>query len=102
MGTRLELHALLEGILGDGRKAYFQPPASVTMTYPTIVYHRDDIAVEHANNLPYSKTKKYQVTVIDKDPDSEIPDKISDLPMCTFSRAFKTANLNHDIFELYF
>jgi hypothetical protein len=42
------------------------------------------------------------VTVIDQDPDSEIPDKVAQLPMTTFDRWFAANNLNHDVFDVYF
>lgn len=72
------------------------------MNYPAIVYYRDNIDIERADNKSYMKTVRYQVTVIDRNPDSEIPGKIADLPLCSYSRAFKTDGLNHDIFQLYF
>ena len=37
--TRLELQSVLEQTLGS-RNVYFQPPASVKMKYPAIVYER--------------------------------------------------------------
>jgi hypothetical protein len=55
-----------------------------------------------ANNLPFRHTKRYQVTVIDRDPDSLIPDKVAALPMCLHNRFFVANNLNHDVFNLYF
>lgn len=72
------------------------------MRYPCIVYERDSIDIRHADNLPAHLTKRYQVTVIDRDPDSEIPDKVALLPMCSFASHFVTDNLNHDVFNLYF
>lgn len=102
MGQRVDLHTILSQILGDNKRIYFQPPASVEMNYPAIVYHRDNIDIEHADNKSYTKTTRYQVTVIDRDPDSDLPGKIADLPMCSYSRAFKSGGLNHDIFQLYF
>lgn len=101
MATRVELNALLESILGTG-KVHFQPPASVSLSYPCIVYSRDDIDTRFADNIPYTRFKRYQVTVIDKNPDSVIPDKVAALPMCSFATHFTTDNLNHDIFNLYF
>ena len=99
--SRLELHSLLAELNPNGR-VYFQPPANVQMTYPAIVYSRDRRLVQHADNTPYINTKRYSVTIIDQDPDSEIPDKISELPLCTFERFFVSDNLNHDIYNLYF
>jgi hypothetical protein len=72
------------------------------MTYPAITYKRDYEKVVFANNLPYSRSKRYLVTVIDRDPDSPIPDLIAGLPMCQFDRAFPTEGLNHSVYVLYF
>lgn len=72
------------------------------MEYPCIVYARDYALTRFAGNLPYTRTKRYQVTVIDRDPDSDIPDRVASLPMCTFNRFFTSENLNHDVFNLYF
>ena len=44
----------------------------------------------------------YQVTVIYRNPDSEIPSKIALLPMCSHERHYTKENLNHDVFNLYF
>ena len=99
--TRLELQAILEEILGS-ENVYFQPPASLRMKYPCIVYERSDIAPIKADNVNYLKRKRYLVTVIDKDPDSVIPDKLIDLEYCNFDRHFVSNNLNHDVYTLYF
>ena len=101
MSTRLELHELLCEILGS-EHVYFQPPESIRMQYPAIVYSRDDIENEPANNKPYIQSTVYNVIVIDADPDSEIVDRISKLPMCIFDRYYAADNLNHDSFTLYF
>lgn len=101
MGSRVDLQTLLENLLGS-RNVYFQPPASVTLKYPAIVYSRNDILNSHANNGVYKQTTAYSVTVIDKNPDSEYVKKVSMLPMCTFDRHFAADNLNHDVFTLYF
>lgn len=101
MASRLELHEVLCKILGS-RNVYFQPPASVKMQYPAIVYERSDIENVFANNNPYLQSLVYEVTVIDKNPDSEIVTEISKLPMCRFDRHFAVDNLNHDVFTLYF
>lgn len=101
MGQRLELQTLLETILGS-RNVYFQPPANVQMQYPCIVYNRDNADTKFAGNKPYRNVKRYQVTVIDRNPDSVIPDKIAALPMCSFNRFFTADNLNHDVYTLFF
>lgn len=102
MALRQQLHDILKGIVGSGNKVYFQPPASIQMTYPCIVYKRDALNTKHADNKPYSQTKRYQVTVIDRTPDSDIPDKVAALPLCMFDRHFAADDLNHDVYTLYF
>lgn len=95
------LQTLLEGLLGT-RNVYFQPPESLKLNYPCIVYERNNIRIDTANNKPYLKYKRYTVTYIDEDPDSEIPDKLLELAYCSFDRHFVSDNLNHDVFVLYF
>ena len=101
MGSRLELHTLLENILGS-HNVYFQPPASVDMHYPAIVYSRRNMVNNHANDGIYMQNKSYEVTVIDEDPDSEIVNRLSRVPYCQFDRHFISDNLNHDVFTLYY
>lgn len=98
---RLDLQARLEAILGS-EFVYFQPPSDVEMRYPCIVYQRDLLNTEFAGNTPYTFRQRYQVTVIDQDPDSDIPIKVAALPMCTANRFYTADNLNHDVFNLYF
>jgi hypothetical protein len=72
------------------------------MQYPCIVYQRDNANTEFAGNYPYRYTLRYQVTVIDRNPDSDIPGKVAGLPMCLFNRSFTADNLHHDVYNLYF
>jgi hypothetical protein len=101
MGQRLELQAILTGIL-ETDQVYFQPPPTVTMEYPCIVYRRDYELTRFADDRPYARKKRYQVTVIDRDPDSGIPDKVAELPLCIYDRFYTAENLNHDVFKLFF
>jgi hypothetical protein len=100
MAQRYELQTLLEELLGT-RNVYFQPPNNVQMQYPAIIYKRDADRTRFAGNHPYRRVKRYLVTVVDRDPDSEIPDKIARLPMSRFDRHFAADNLNHDVFSVY-
>lgn len=99
MAPRLQLHQLLEAITPN---VYFQPPTNVQLVYPCIMYERDYGDTKFADNHPYHHKKRYRVTVIDRDPDSLIPDLVAALPMCTFNRFFTADNLNHDVYSVYF
>ena len=101
MAQRQQLHSLLKSLLGSDN-VYFQPPPNHKMLYPAIVYRRDDDKVVHAGNKPYNRRLRYQVIVIDPNPDSILPGKIADLPLCSFNRFYTADKLNHDVFNLFF
>lgn len=98
---REQLQNLLEGLLGSDL-VYFQAPTNVQMQYPCIRYEQDDAETLFADNSPYRYTKRYQVMVIDRDPDSLIPDSIAALPLCRFDRHYTGDNLHHFVFSLFF
>ena len=100
MESRLELQAMLEDILGSPN-VYFQPPASVEMEFDAIVYRRKEIDNTYANDFVYKQDHAYEVIAIFKDPESDLPIKISLLPTCSFDRHYTADNLNHDVFTLY-
>jgi len=100
MPSRLDLHKILEEILGTGN-VYFQPPSTVQMKYPAIVYSRKDIRVDYADGLSYILSPCYEIILIDKDPESEFLEKILMLPYCRFDRHYEADKLNHDVFTIY-
>ena len=101
MGLRLNLQKILEDIPGV-KKVYFQPPDNTQMIYPCIVFEMSSADTQFADNKPYTYTKRYQVTVFDRNPDSLIPDNIAMLPMCVFDRPFVSDGLHHWVFNLYY
>ena len=101
MTNRLNLQTTLENILGS-RNVYYQPPESVKMQYPAIVYFRNSIENNHANDSVYNQNVSYEIIVIYKDPDSEIPIAVSQLPLCKFNRRYTADNLYHDVLIIYY
>lgn len=101
MAQRPDLQAILATLLGSGN-VYFQPPPTIKIQYPCIIYRREDMYIAHADNRPYANKKRYQVTVVDVDPDSTIHEKLAELPTCSYDRSYSADNLNHDVFNLYF
>lgn len=101
MNNRLTLHNTLVTILGSNN-AYFQPPESLKIQYPAIIYTRSDISNEHANNNVYKQSHHYRITVVDPYPDSEITKKVSLLPTARFEKNYAKDNLNYDVFTLFY
>jgi len=99
---RYELHDKLKDILGS-ENVYFQPPESIKLKYPCIVYYRNAGSTLRANNTVYGYDQQYSVTFIGKDPDSDyITPMLAKFPMCYYDRRFESGNLYHDVFQLYY
>ena len=102
MGSRLDLHEEFCTLI-DSRNVYYQPPESTTMRYPGIRYSKNSPNLKRANDEIYHQINRYEVTVIDYDPDSEIPDKIlRHFQMCSIDRTYVADNLNHTVLTLYY
>lgn len=101
MSNRVELQAKLERILGS-RNVYYQPPESVKINYPAIVYSKDSITSRYADDKKYSSANRYEIIVIDKKPDNAAINAILELPYCSFSRHYTSDNLHHDVLTLYY
>lgn len=101
MATRLELQAKLEELLGM-KHVYYNPPESLKINYPAIIYYKSKIETRKANNSTYSKNTRYDITVIDKRPDNPVIDKLMELPYCSYDRPYKSDNLYHDVLSLYY
>lgn len=100
MDPRPSLQLKLEALFKRDPHVYHQPPKSVTMKYPCIVYKLTDLPNEYADNIHYMEYRKYQLTVIDTDPDSLLREKVAQLKWCKFIRSYVSDNLHHFIFEL--
>lgn len=96
---RSELQALLLELCDN---VYFQPPPSISLSYPCIIYKRSDVGIDHADNAPYNSRKRYQIMVVDRDPDSDIPDQVATLPTASFDRHYAADDLNHDVYNVFF
>jgi hypothetical protein len=72
------------------------------MVYPAIVYHLDFEKASHADNRPYARKPRYMVTVISRDPENPVIDKVADLPSSSFERSYTADELNHKVYNLFF
>lgn len=101
MRIRADLQLLLEGIM-ESTNVYFQPPSTVMMKYPCIVYKRIDLDSDFANNRLYLGRTVYEVILIDKNPDTIYINKILSIPLTKYVRQYVTNNLYHDVFRIYY
>lgn len=96
---RLKLHEILLDIVEN---VYFQPNENVKLKYPCIIYRRSNGHTSFADNNPYKFIPSYTITIIDKNPDSDLIDKVAALPTATFDRHYTYENLNHDVFVIFY
>lgn len=80
----------------------FQPDESSVILYPHIVYSRDPAYKTHADNIRYLHTDKYEMTYIDRKPDSPVFDELEKRPYCLHKASFVEDGLHHDVFDLYY
>lgn len=102
MNSRLDLQRELVDILGS-KNVYFQPPESTKMSYPCIVFGLSSVDSTYSDDQTYINTRRYDVTVIDKNPDTTIwNDILNHFKYCRFDRTYISDNLNHYILSLYY
>lgn len=103
MGRRLKLHEELVELAGSSFVVYFQPPNGTQIRYPCIVYSKDSGDALYADNNAYRYTQRYQVTIITRDADCDLPERLLEhFKMCRMDRQFVGENLYHNVLILYY
>lgn len=102
MDNRIQLNSLLKTLVGTPN-VYFQPPASISLSYPCVIYNIGNGDAKFANNKLYKYDHKYELIFIYKKPNNEIIEKVlNELPMCKLDRTYVVDNLNHYAFSVYY
>lgn len=101
MGQRADLHRKFEIALGS-KNVYFQPPESVKLKYPCIIYGLSKLPIKHADDRPYLIGRAYAGILIDRNLDSKILDTLLKFPLCEFGKPYPADNLNHYPFTIYY
>lgn len=102
MASRLFLHEELCGF-PRVKKVYYNPPELVKFDYPCIKYSLSGIDQKRANNKCYRLTNRYEIIIIDPDPESDIYlELLQRFQMCSYDRRYKADNLTHDVLTLYY
>lgn len=102
MRPRIELQEKLETLLGTDR-VYFDPPKSIRLVYPCMIYTRSQGQTRHANNMPYTFYQGYELTYVDANPDSGMTKTIAmAFPTCYYNRHYTADGLHHDVFTIYY
>lgn len=101
MSRRKSLDDDLRSLLGTNY-VYFQPPASVRMSYPCFRYSLSNMYSKRADNRNYLNRDRYTIIYITKDPDDDMPHKVLEkLQMCNYDRNYNADGLYHHVFSVY-
>ena len=100
MADRLELHSVLQELLGSSN-VYYQPPESIKMQYDAIRYSKKTIDSKYANDRKYSMIDCYEIIVISRLLDNPVIKKLLSLPYCSYDRHYVADNLHHDVLTIY-
>ena len=101
---RLEFQEKLCNIL-ESRNVYFQPPETIKMKYPAIVYHDSGGNARYADDQEYRYRQRYTVTLIAKDPDWIIAAGHilrRSFRYCSEGTPYSSDNLHHKIYTIYY
>lgn len=101
---RLKLHTILTEVLGS-KNVYFQPPESLKIKYPAIIYHSNGARTYFSDNKPHVARRKYTLTFITNNPDDDIIRKIAyepKLPGVLYDRHYTKDGLNYEVYSLYY
>lgn len=99
---RLQLQKKMKEELPSLKAVYFQPPKEMHMQYPCIRYSWDGQFVKTADDQMYIRRRRYSVTIIDANPDSDIPQEFEKVfPLASFDRPYVADNLHHWVYSIY-
>lgn len=100
--SRLKLHEELAQKLGIQNR-YFQPPESIKLKYPCVLYDLYRVNQRFADDLNYRVMPCYTVTIVDWSSDVDwIPKMLESFKYCSLERVYNADNLVHYSFILYY
>lgn len=100
--SQTELSELLHKNLGNKIHYYFQPPETIKMKFPCVVYEISSGNTRYADNGLYAYMNRYTLSYITPNSEDPINDLIRCLPLCRFDRRYSQNNLYHNVYDLYF
>lgn len=98
---RIKFHNKLISILGNNN-VYYNPPSTIKIHYPCIIYKLKDIMTNRASNKVYSLDHVYEVSLIGTKVTDDTKDKLmTNIPYCEFNNSYISDNLYHYVYTIY-
>lgn len=81
---------------------YFQPPESMKIKYPCIIYALDALKPQYADNMSYLLHIPYSMRYITREADDELVYTLATLPKCRHGKPYGKDNLYHHPYTIYY
>lgn len=103
LDKRLKFHEELCDVLGS-RNVWFNPGSDTKLVYDCIVYKRSNPDIKWADNIGYIGHDLWRVTVISRDPDCDVVDKLlKRFKMASIvTPTYPADGLYHDVLNIYY
>lgn len=102
MERRLKLQMELSKILNSDH-VYFNPPETIKLQYPCIIFKKKGANLKKADNRVYRKTSQYQLIYIRDKNDELMENKLLDaFPMISEGVSYTSQNLLHTPYTLFY
>jgi hypothetical protein len=80
---------------------YFQRPPNTMMKYPCILYQKEKTLNIRADNGIYVYRDVYKITIIDSNPDSQIPRSVCERLNCDINTIYAADNMYHHVINAF-
>ena len=91
--------------INNTKNVYYDPPTSIQMKFPCFRFNMNNTDVKFADNFAYLRTKRWTVTYITRDVediDPVVKGMLDTFKYCSQETQFKSDNLQHVVFNLYY
>ena len=97
----LKLDRIFRNTLGNNN-VYFQPPESVKINYPCIIWNLSKTASTYADDRSYIQNPKYVIRYVSTEPDDQMRFTLVDVLGVPIIQVYCKDGLYHYIYELYY
>lgn len=80
------------------KNVYFQPPETLKIRYPAIIYSINNTSIKKADNRNYNYRIIFKVVLVSRDPESDMIDTMIDNFICNYESSYVADGLNHTVF----
>lgn len=102
MDRRQKLHEELKRVTGI-KNVYFQPPESIKLKYPCVIYSKQPFRTVRANNTAWINNRPYRVVIVCSDGDNKFAEMLlNGFKYCSYDSRYISNNMYHDSLTIFY